>query len=271
MFYTYGTVYFDEDNGNSGWSSTTTNLTGNIISTETFNKHFNEHIPKYSKIYEAILTFYAKQEYSSSTGDLTLGFADNNKNFVKTLFDDNHCVTDSKEGFTTVDFKDCLHSEDSQAGNISLENAAHFRFHLHATIARQWTIYSAEFRLQVAEPYVYLKTIATTGGIVSNSYNDKLDGAAIPVKINDKTITITATPNPGFKFVKWVDSDGNVYTNSSPDVTISQNNISAFETFKTYTAYFEPINILVGTSHPSKVYVDSQEVKEIYVGTTKIY
>lgn len=30
-------------------------------------------------------------------------------------------------------------------------------------------------------------------------------------------------------------------------------------------------NIRIGTSQPSKIYIDTQEVKEVYVGTTKVY
>lgn len=263
-------LYVNEDEPEKGYSYTTHNLSGNLISVENFNNWINKHIPRFSRITEAKLYLKCKQDLSGSTGDLVIGFYDSDKNFVKTFFDVQHCVTTSAEEIE-ADFKDYLHSENSQAGNVSLENATHFSFSFHADFLRTWTVYYFRLKLVVAEPYVNLKTIATTGGIVSNSYNDKLDGAAIPVKINDKTITITATPNPGFKFVKWEDSDGNSYTSASLDIAISQNNISAFTTYKTYTAYFEPNNILVGTSHPSKVYVDSREVKEIYVGTTKIY
>lgn len=77
-----------------------------------------------------------------------------------------------------------------------------------------------------------------------------------------KTATLTATPNTGYKFVKW--SDGN--TSATRTVTVTAN--------ATYTAIFEidKINkIYVGTAQPSKIYVGTQEVKEVYVGTTKVY
>lgn len=79
---------------------------------------------------------------------------------------------------------------------------------------------------------------------------------------HNSSVTITATPKNGYKFVKW---SGDT-TTASIKVVIKSN--------MTLTAYFEldKINkIYVGTSLPKAIYVGTQEVKEVYVGTTKIY
>lgn len=76
------------------------------------------------------------------------------------------------------------------------------------------------------------------------------------------TATIVATPNTGYRFVKW--SDGN--TNATRTVTATAD--------ITYTAYFEidKINKLyIGTSQPKALYIGTSEVKAVYRGTTKIY
>lgn len=74
--------------------------------------------------------------------------------------------------------------------------------------------------------------------------------------------TISATPNDGYRFVRW--SDGN--TNATRTVTVTGD--------ATYTAYFEldKINkIYIGTSQPKSIYIGTNEVKGVYVGTTKVY
>lgn len=76
------------------------------------------------------------------------------------------------------------------------------------------------------------------------------------------SVTIKATPNTGYKFVKW--SDGN--TNATRTVTATAD--------ITYTAYFEldKINkIYIGTSQPKSIHIGTSEVKSVYVGTTKVY
>lgn len=135
---------------------------------------------------------------------------------------------------------------------------------LSGNFTRTYTTSGGSMTVDYTPPTYTINAVATEGGAVSG-------GGTWDVTVTDQTKTIIATPNAGYKFVKWKDSDGNTYTSASLDVTISQNNISAFETSKTYTAYFEPISILVGTSQPSKIYIDTQEVKEVYVGTTKVY
>lgn len=78
----------------------------------------------------------------------------------------------------------------------------------------------------------------------------------------EDTVTISATPDSGYKFVKW--SDGN--TNATRTITVTENT--------TLTAEFEldKINkIYVGISQPKSIFIGNQEVKAVYAGTTKVY
>lgn len=77
------------------------------------------------------------------------------------------------------------------------------------------------------------------------------------------TVTITATPNAGYRFLGWT---SDLLAEPTTKVVITAN--------MTLTAYFEleKINkIYIGTSQPSKIYFGTQEVKEVYFGTTKVY
>lgn len=107
--------------------------------------------------------------------------------------------------------------------------------------------------------------------VKSNGSGSVSGGGTFNVDVIDQTKTLTATPNTGYKFVKWVDSNGNTYNTASVNVTISQNSISAFSTAVTYTAYFELDKVYVGTSRPKEIYAGTTLVKEVYVGTTKVY
>lgn len=70
------------------------------------------------------------------------------------------------------------------------------------------------------------------------------------------SISLTATPSSGYKFVKWSDNN----TNASREVTVTGD--------KTYIAYFEPDNIYIGTAH-FDIYLGASK-SSVYVGTTKI-
>lgn len=74
--------------------------------------------------------------------------------------------------------------------------------------------------------------------------------------------TLKATPNSGYKFVKWSDEN----TDNPRTITVTGD--------ATYTAIFEAdkINkIYVGISQLKSIYVGTSEVKAVYVGTTKVY
>lgn len=75
-------------------------------------------------------------------------------------------------------------------------------------------------------------------------------------------VTLTATPNKGYKFVKW----DNGSTSPTISVTVDRNLV--------YYAYFEvdkTNKIYIGTAQPKAIYIGTQEVKEVYVGTSKVY
>ena len=50
-------------------------------------------------------------------------------------------------------------------------------------------------------------------------------------------VTISATPNPGYIFVEWLDKDGNQSTKATQTITLTADNI--------YTAYFAPVEFTV--------------------------
>lgn len=77
-----------------------------------------------------------------------------------------------------------------------------------------------------------------------------------------KSVTLTAVPDAGYRFVKW--SDGS--TANPRTITVSA--------AATYTAQFEAdkVNkIYVGNRSVNNIYIGNTQIKAVYVGTAKIY
>lgn len=230
-------------------------------------------LPKYSKINSVTAKMSAKRSgvnLSTSNTDARIYFyneADANDG-VEVGWWENQIGTSYKE-FSCDITKYCI-SQAANSGAISkstINNYSRLYFASIGVSLRTHYINHMGVHYDYTPP-TYTLSLKTSGsGSVSG-------GGTFNVAVTDQTKTITATPSTGYKFVKWVDSKGNTYTTPSVNVTISQNNISAFSTTVTYTAYFEldKINkIYVGTAQPKAIYVGTQEVKAVYVGTTKVY
>ena len=231
------------------------------------------NIPAYSKINSVTARYQAKRSgvnLSTSNTDARIYFyneADANDGIELGWWENS--VTTSYKTFSADITKYCK-SQATDSGAISrsaINNYSRLYFASIGLSLRTHYLKNIELFYDYTPPTCTLSLKTSGSGSVSG-------GGTFNVAVTDQTKTITATPSTGYKFVKWVDSKGNTYTTPSVNVTISQNNISAFSTTVTYTAYFEldKINkIYVGTAQPKAIYVGTQEVKAVYVGTTKVY
>lgn len=108
------------------------------------------------------------------------------------------------------------------------------------------TIHEAYISISYTLPD-YILTVATeANGIVTGGGTYE----------SGQTATLTATPNSGYKFVKW--SDGNM--NATRTVTVTAD--------ATYTAIFEKISVFAG-SNTTSVYVGNKSVS-VYLGNIQI-
>lgn len=232
-------------------------------------------IPRYSKINKVTVKYDVKRggvNLSTSNADARIMFADSYSSIESEFLIlgkwINEITTSYKE--FSADMTKYCYSQTENAGAISLSainNHTKLYFSALGILIRKYYTKNLGIYWDYTPP-TYTLSLKTSGsGSVSG-------GGTFNVGVTDQTKTITATPSAGYKFVKWVDSNGNTYNTASVNVTVSQNSISAFSTTVTYTAYFEldKINkIYVGTSQPKEIYVGTQKVKAVYVGTTKIY
>lgn len=87
--------------------------------------------------------------------------------------------------------------------------------------------------LYIGNLFLRIDYTLNTYTITANSNDDSMGTASGTTsgKTKGQTVTITASPNPGYRFVKWSDGD----TSLSKTITVEGN--------ATYTATFEPISV----------------------------
>ena len=246
---------------------------GSIIQNMTLADIYSiisETIPKYSTINSVTLKVYIR-ETSNKLGnaDFYVFFGDDSNNSIHQLYYGNGKIPKNNSGDleVTLDLKDYVSSNTSNAGNISYSGATRLCFRCQsAMLSRNYQL-SFVTEYDYTHPTFTIKTVASTGGTVTETSTHE-------VTVSEKRVYIEATPNEGYRFVKWVISDGRTYTNATGYFVFSHNDISAHDTTITFTAYFEldKINkLFINTSQPSAIYINTQEVKEVYINTTKVY
>lgn len=219
------------------------------------NAALNNNIPNYAWIYN--VKVYLKMDHDSVLG--TLGNADVNIWFCNN--GDDNSGTKLASGTTSVNTKEFTADITSYVSNIYSPftiSAPYSKIAVYydSTTRRKYNCNVFKVIVEYRIPSYIITVNATEGGTASCSANT---GDYIQ---HGKQVTLTATPNAGYKFVKW--SDGN--TSATRTITVTGK--------ATYTAIFElnKINkIYIGTQQPKAIYVGTQEVKAVYVGTTKVY
>lgn len=198
-------------------SSTDTDLTRDTTKTWTNSNWQTElnSIPPYSNV--TAVSLYVKMWNNVGTGNYELKV-----NGTKVASGETNI--ESKAIQKTVDIKSYTNLTGKDSG--SLKGNITLRFYA-AAIARWYYVNPIKITWTYTEPTFVIKLTAETGGTVSGAGTYTVG----------KTATIKATPNTGYKFVKWSDGD----TNASRSVTVSASNISANVTNLSYTAEFAPL------------------------------
>lgn len=223
-------------------------------------------IPPYSHINSAIMNYTVKKTTSigsSSSGGFEIEFSTRSSQATVRDVDGqvgSELVQTTLKNNTTLNSSVALtpyiKSRTSDAGYIYYSGASNICFYAtyQYTFKLTWEA-SATITWNYNEPRAIVKV---NGGTGSGTYH------------YGNTYTITATPPTGYKFVKWSDDD----TSISRSFTVNNSLITAYETQKEYTAEFEKEtinNISIDTVKPKKILIDNQEVKAIYIDTTKVY
>lgn len=182
------------------------------------NQAANSNIPKNAIITKVTASANAKQEFSTSNGSLRIywGANKNTEDIVKELYYETLVVTNSYKEFS-VDLTNDFYKSGENIGKVSISGANYFSYDYHAIVIRKWYYNSYKITFEYYIPTYTITVNATAGGTVTGGGTYE----------SGKTVTLTATPNTGYRFVKW--SDGN--TNATRTVTVTAD--------ATYTATFE--------------------------------
>ena len=216
----------------TGWSDGTSNF-GSIFSDDGGDKYYSmpistvntaisgAGIPANAVISGVSLTATATIENSmAGRFYFSIGFGGSGS-ISTTLLNGAQIAYDRMSGSTTqtVSLNAALSNN-----SINTSKGSYITFRIYSTTwgKKTYKVKDVNLTITYSIPTYTLTVTAGAGGTVTGggTYNP------------GTTVTLTATPNSGYKFIKW--SDGN--TSVTRSVTVTGNT--------TYTAYFEPIYIL---------------------------
>lgn len=212
------------------------------IASSYINEEARKLIPKYSKINSAFPYASVDRDglsVKTSNSDLKIWLSstsDNNGSVVFVAYQGTEVIPNSYKEFKGNDIKDYMYSATANAGEAKGWGA--WVCTASATLKRDFAIKDRKIVIDYTAPAFKISTYTIADG-VTGAGGTVSGGGTWEVGIEDKTVTLTATPASGYRFKHWSDGSESVGTDPTLTVTISQNNISAFETVKTYAAFFE--------------------------------
>ena len=230
-------------------NDTLTSFLKKEVSLSTLNSKASV-IPPYSKINSVTASVDAKQNLGGSKTDIHFYFIKGNTN-VGTISLITDVVGTSYSNHSCDLTAQCA-SGNANAGKISFTKngnvADGFRVYNQCDVIR--TLYLKNFAItwNYTPPTYVISLTAGTGGTVSGAGTYEVGSTA----------TIKATPNSGYKFVKW--SDGN--TNAERQITITSSDISANVTNLSYTATFEKTNCTVNFKNQDGSVVKTSSIQQ---------
>ena len=239
----------------------------------TLNNNVRANIPKHSTVSKALWK-YSVSETSNKLGNADLDIYLTDSSYAPDLnlspiylYQGNGVIPKGGSGYATgtADVTNYVAKSGASVGEISCSGKDRITANITSSLlSRDYKGY-LEYEWTYTPPTYTIKTVAGTGGKVT-------DTATYDVTIANQTKQITATPNTGYKFVKWTDSNGDTYTDETISVTISQDSISAHSTTVTYTAEFAPITYTVKFVNYDGTVLQSSSVSHgstpSYTGTT---
>lgn len=195
-----------------------------------YTNYIRTNIPRYSTITKVTFSISAKQNLSLSSGSLTVYLSADDSLSSNVIIDKDNAVKKSYNTFT-ADITSYFISTGSLCGYVSgIDDGKLIRYIVifaHSTVVRKHSVKNISLTFTYNDQY----TISTSA---SPGEGGSVSGGGTKTAGTD--ITLTATPNTGYKFTQW--SDG--VTTATRTVTVTGN--------ATYTAKFEKLKHTVSVS-----------------------
>ncbi len=221
------------------------------------------NIPRFSAITKAVVALEAKRDGSSLNiynTNFKWVIRDSSNQNIASFDEQTNVVTTSFKAFSK-NYIDYICSKTADAGKINSKLCDHFAGYVDGSISRTNTAQKRRIEYTFEKPKVTINTSKNIdGGLITATITHE-------VEIADYSTTLTASPNTGYKFVKWI-IDGVEYLTPNVSVLISQNSISAYETTKNAVAYFEKITYTATFKNYDGTVLQSVAVEH---GSTPVY
>lgn len=236
-------------------SETTSGTTSQVIRSwdlySAYSSNIRNAIPFCSRINKVILSLDGKQNLSLSNGSIEIYLASQEnkvtENAARVYYEKDGVTKNYKTFSADVTSYFTLWSETSMAGlagNIINGSYAYAINYIvadcHATVIRKFSLKNASLYYEFTYPTFTIKVSAEGQGDVSG-------GGTWDVKKTTQTKTITATPKTGYKFLHWVDNQGNTYKDATTEISFYDNSllIKGFSTVLECVAVFDPISYTI--------------------------
>lgn len=254
---TYTRTYANNTGGTGIKSSHCITLTDK---TDSIN-NICPNIPDYSVINNVTIAFEWKTSLGSSNGDCNIDIDRDNSNYFSTVSlgkqigalsqvdNDYTWVTRDKSSSienTNARLPDYFNSGKSNVGQYSGSYTLCIWF--SASVIRKFYWRNLTMKFDYTPPTYVISLTAGTGGTVSGAGTYNVGSTA----------TIKATPNTGYKFVKWSDGD----RNAERKITITSSDISANVTNLSYTATFEKTECTVNFKNQDGSVVKTSNIQQ---------
>ena len=217
-----------------GSQSSLTMVNYHSETTASLGSYFSSRIPRYAKITSGVVTARVKTSLSSKA-DLKMFFADSDTGNKTTFYTNNGSVGNSYVELTgTMTYY--WNSEKSTVGTCS-SSYSRVYVYMNATVLRRFYIDWIKYSLTYENPKLTVSVSANNSG-----WGTVSGGGTYEITKTAKTITVTAAPAVGYRFVKWQENGS---TSASYSFTVADTDISGPTGTRSFTAVFEPIGYTI--------------------------
>lgn len=217
------------------------------------NSTISNYIPPFSIInsVEIGCTAYQTIALGSTKADMEIGFGNGSEgNVGQYIVNGDKNVPKGVDTVISGDATSCFVREGANAGKFIdsiTSQYGYLHWYLHCSVTRTLKFWNRYIDFDYTPPkYTFNVTVEGEGTVTGDGTHDikrceQTESGGTnwnPVPLEFK---LTATPNTGWRFVKWVDNAGNDYMGVTLTKKVSVWELTAHETTENYTAVFERI------------------------------
>lgn len=231
----------------------------------------SNNIPPFSIINSVKIgcTAYQTIALGSTKADMEIGFGNGKEgNIGQYIVNGDENVPKGVDTLISGDATSFFVREGANSGKLVDSITSQYDYlhwYLHCSVTRTLKFFDRYIDFDYTPPkYIFNVAIEGEGTVSGDGAHDlklceQSEGGGTTWNSLPLELKLTATPNTGWRFVKWVDDAGNAYTGNTITKKIYPSRLTAHETTENYTAIFERIPYTInyrtdGSGYTSEVY-----------------